>query len=558
MNVASPAPAAPSRPRFGKFLLDFARKQSSDAESGEFNGRLLARRQAGTAAVFLLTGLWIWWMIARRFTIQGDEGIFVEGARRVLSGQVPYKDFFILMGPGTFWLQALALRVFGVTLAGSRAIMILDLSILAACVFWLVSRRLSLSYAAWTATLLVFLESSDRGIMIPTHRWDSAALGMLAITICASRPRRLTVFAAGCCAGFAAWTTLPVALVAAELGVWLWLEDRPKIVPFLAGCVAVSIGCAGVLALQGALGPMFEHMFWTASNYGHANYLPYGSLFGQGYGQFFDGAQAFEVPVRALVVFGLILPVLLPPLAVLAFPWWRGDSLLRLLFLGGAALVASTYPRTDLSHLTYAAPVFYALTAILAASIPWATLRVSLLSLCTVSALLYAGNALARHGEEETIATSVGAIRGPHDDIAFVRDLQREVPSGSSLFVFPYLPMASFLTLGSNPTRYSFLQPGMMNEQDESMVLADLAKAPPDRVLYFDFPEWEVLKIWPPSDRSHLRFRRLEAYFSAHYHRSNVIHTPKRDFEILEHETGDRGGDPEARITPGSDPPPRR
>src|SRR5580692_2982013 len=107
-------------------------------------------RRAGAALTFVLALLWLSWIVLRRFSITFDEGIFVDGARRILAGQVPYRDFFIVMGPGTFWLQALALHVFGITLAASRAVMVLDLSIMAACVFWLVS-RVNAVYAAWTA-----------------------------------------------------------------------------------------------------------------------------------------------------------------------------------------------------------------------------------------------------------------------------------------------------------------------------------------------------------------------------------------------------------------------
>jgi len=82
----------------------------------------------------------------------------------------------------------LALRVFGVTLAASRAVMILELSAMAACVFWLVS-RVNAVYAAWTAAVLVILESGEPGVAFPTHRWDSAAFATLALTICAAQPR---------------------------------------------------------------------------------------------------------------------------------------------------------------------------------------------------------------------------------------------------------------------------------------------------------------------------------------------------------------------------------
>ena len=109
----------------------------------------------GAMAVFVLSLLWLSWIVLRRFSITFDEEhLRRTGSRRILSGQVPYRDFFIVMGPGTFWLQALALRVFGITLAASRAILLLDLAILATCVFWLVSRQLGVVYAGLTAALL--------------------------------------------------------------------------------------------------------------------------------------------------------------------------------------------------------------------------------------------------------------------------------------------------------------------------------------------------------------------------------------------------------------------
>jgi hypothetical protein len=490
--------------------------------------------------VFVLAGLWAWWIIGRRFSITFDEGIYVDGARRILEGQVPYRDFFIVMGPGTFWLQALALRVFGMTLGASHAILILDLAVLTACVFWLVSRQLGLGYAAWTAALMLILETAVPGIAIPSHRWDSTALLTLAITICASNSSRWAIAAAGGCAAFAAWTTPPVAIVGLVILIWLWMEDRGNIPTYLITCAAVSCCCAGVLAAQGALQPMLAQLLWNGSNYSHANYLPYGTLFGRGYSQFFEGSTPYEIPVRALVVLGLLVPILLPPIAALCFPQWRGNPALRLLFLGGAALVASTYPRMDLPHLTYAAPVFYALLAIIAASIPWPKLQTGLLAVGTLLLTLFAWNALARHFHETTLQTRVGTVRTAPEDAAFLRDLEHEVPSGSSLFVFPYLPIASFLTLTNNPSRYSYLQPGMMDSRDESAALADLRRCPPDRVLYFDLSEKELLETWPASNPASLRFRELDAYLASNYRPVATIQAAKRRFQILELQTGSK------------------
>jgi hypothetical protein len=128
----------------------------------------------------------------------------------------------------------------------------------------------------------------------------------------------------------------------------------------------------------------------------------------------------------------------------------------------------------------------------------------------------------------------VGVIRASREDISFVRGLEQEIPRGSSLFVFPYLPIASFLTVSQSPTRYSYLQPGMMGGPDEASVLADLRGRPPARVLYFNLGERELMGIWPASDPSRLRFRALETYLSANYHQVGAIPTAKRTFDILE------------------------
>jgi hypothetical protein len=188
----------------------------------------------------------------------------------------------------------------------------------------------------------------------------------------------------------------------------------------------------------------------------------------------------------------------------------------------------------DLPHLTYAAPLFYALVAILAASIPWPKLPVAMFAGASLLVTVFAWNAIAQHSQETTLETNVGSVRAAHDDMLFVRDLQRKVPKGSSLFVFPYLPIASFLTLSQNPTRYSYLQPGMMSDQDEAAALAELRKSPPARVLYFDLDERELLEIWPASDPGRLRFHGLETYLASNYHQVGCIRTPKRTFEILE------------------------
>ena len=83
---------------------------------------------------------WDGWRPRDSCSALNDEGIYLDGGLRVLHGQVPYKDFFSLTGPGTFALMAASFRVFGPTLAAARMPVVWDLAILTACLFWLVSK----------------------------------------------------------------------------------------------------------------------------------------------------------------------------------------------------------------------------------------------------------------------------------------------------------------------------------------------------------------------------------------------------------------------------------
>ncbi|MEO5923089.1 MAG: hypothetical protein ABIR70_04610 [Bryobacteraceae bacterium] len=141
---------------------------------------------------------------------------------------------------------------------------------------------------------------------------------------------------------------------------------------------------------------------------------------------------------------------------------------------------------------------------------------------------------ITRYFSETPLESNVGTIRAAGSDIALLRGLRSNIPRGSDLFVFPYLPIAYFLTLSQNPTRYSYLQPGMMSDADESAVLTELRAAPPTRVLYYNIPEEQILRIWPHSDPTRLRMRRIEAYLAEHYKTSNEISYQGGSFRVME------------------------
>src|SRR6185437_10625882 len=52
-------------------------------------------------------------LFLRYSSLELDEGIVLQGAERVLRGQIPYRDFFTFYTPGSFYLVALVFRIFG-------------------------------------------------------------------------------------------------------------------------------------------------------------------------------------------------------------------------------------------------------------------------------------------------------------------------------------------------------------------------------------------------------------------------------------------------------------
>ncbi|MEP7353087.1 MAG: hypothetical protein ABI824_07630 [Acidobacteriota bacterium] len=488
--------------------------------------------QLATLATFVATSMFLFWFTAQRFVVSGDEGTVLDGARRLLAGQALYRDFFTPMAPGSYWLGAIVLKIFGVTLAASRITTILDLSALAACICWLVSYRVNEWYGAWVAVVFVLLGSADPALLLPNQRWDSAAFATVALTIVASGGRPAYVFLAGALAAFAVWSTASFGLVILAMGTVLWFRNPGRFWPFLYGACALSVACLTVLSLQDSLIPMLNQLSISLHSAG-SSYASYGSRSG-GYTDLLANANGWKLIVGALITLGLILPAVLPIVVAALFLSNRKTLSIQLLFLGAIAILATNFPRFDVEHLIYSAPIFYALGAIFLAGLPWKPVQEAALYAATGLTLVLCFYGLWNHTKLDTVVTPVGTVNASADDAAFLRRLQEEIPTGSRTFVFPDLPIAYFMTLGENPTHYSYLRPGRVGLQDEITALDELRINPPKRIIYSDLPEWRVVKLWPGGDPLRLRMGLIENYLATNYHSISTIPYSGGNVQILE------------------------
>jgi hypothetical protein len=183
----------------------------------------------------------------------------------------------------------------------------------------------------------------------------------------------------------------------------------------------------------------------------------------------------------------------------------------------------------DISHLQFA----FGFALLFAAFTLPGRLRVVLASVLTFGALLFAGVTLDQRLHSAPLESRVGRLVGDSNAITFAKAIQTAVKPGESLFVFPYLPLAYFLTGGKNPTRYSYLQPGMMNTQDEADAVSDLERNPPLLVLYSHVDAAAYLRVFPSSRPQDLAMPRIESWLAANYSRDPTQSLAGTGFDLL-------------------------
>ncbi len=305
--------------------------------------------------------------------------------------------------------------------------------------------------------------------MTAQHRWDSAAFSLVAIALCTHaqidkrRPWWLAV--SGALMVLAAFATPSVALLGVVTLAWLaWRRElRLGAWWFLAGMLAASAALLLALYLNGILGPLAGQILWLSKNYSAVNVMPYGSIIG-GYRALFEGAAEWELGIRAWLVFCIALPAVLPIVSLAGGAAYllrstERDQMIRgvllYLLLCVATLTISLYPRADVEHLSFIAPLPYALAGILAyRSIPvrfWTWLMLWMAVWAVAFVVVAAGRP---RGQE--LLSPAGAIRVNADERQSIDSLLTHVHPRDSLFVFPYKPLLYFLTQTENPTRYSY------------------------------------------------------------------------------------------------------
>lgn len=467
-------------------------------------------RRPSTIAIllFAVAALLSWKLTGNYFSAGIDEGIYLNGGRRIAAGERLYVDFFGFVGPVTYWLQAGLYRWFGNHLPELRLSTALSVGAIVAGIFQL-GRYLAGTTCGVVGSVLwmaVWLDLPNR--MEVNHRWVSMAFYALAMaTLLRERDSRsrLADAVAGALVGAAVCTTPSFLVSALLIGLALVVLDRERFLPYLLGA-AIACGSVGlILGLQGAIGPFLTSLQWAADNYTQANRFPYGYFSGNLPRQYFLQVYmgAISIPLALGAALGMFA--------------WKREKQLLLPFVLCLALLCTAYPKCDAYSLHFiSGPFFVMLFSLLYRLVP-GPLRNLAEGLSLAVAVYLLVGAATLQDRLTLIPTRAGLLMGDEASARAMEQLEQQIPARSEVYIYPYLTGLYSLLDVQTHSRLEYLQPGMMTAADEKAVLQDLRQRPPQIVFWQEFPDSDITRIWPSSNPGRHRFTALEAWIREHY-----------------------------------------
>ena len=401
------------------------------------------------------------------YGMSGDEGVLLNGAERMLRGSRIYVDFFEFLPPGGFVLTAAWFSIAGISVGSARSLAILTIVGIACFTYlacWQASKNAPLS-----AVLATFWVVMSQGALTGvSHHWLTTLFSMVAAwaalaNIEHARHWLRWPLIAGAAAGMAAMVTPhrgALAMLAAATAFLNLRRPRTELIAYLFACALVPAAMLAYVIGHHALAAAFDDVIrFTAGRYWPIQIVPFG----------FGGLNP---PLKILFPLTALLTLLV------CTPDWRNCLRDRLLLSCAAFAVASflgCFPRPDLAHIAFAAPLTFPLLACCMSRLTqrWRPMWWRYRYIVVVAAGVVIG--FVGISVIHFLQISQGALRAeivptPRGRVAFINhpgapELVARIaatPSADAFFFYPLDAMLSFLTAREQVSKYENFMPEYM------------------------------------------------------------------------------------------------
>ena len=390
------------------------------------------------------------------FTL-GDEAVLLNGAERMLRGSRIYVDFFEFPPPGGFVLTEAWFSIVGSSLASVRSLVILTI-VGIACFTFLACRQASRN-APLSAALTTGWVFMSQGEWTQTNpHWLTTEFSMIAAwavltSVEAPQARLRWPLIAGVAAGAAGMVIPTRGALAMLAGATAFLNVRryrTELIAYVLGGAIVPAGLLAYLVGQHALMAAFDDVIrFTAERYSSIQGVPFGW-----------GVVPRDLPLKYLYPLAGVL-------ALIAGIRDPRDRLLRSCVAFGVAGLAGCFPRPDMAHIGFTAPLALPLLACCMTRLtrPWRPVYRYLIAVVVIALCVPSARAFSWFVERVLAAQTVPTPRGR---VAFIRMPEAPAllariaatPSGDAYFFYPYMPMLSFLTAREQVSKYDIFQFG--------------------------------------------------------------------------------------------------
>lgn len=491
----------------------------------------------------LFSGAVLYWASLPHSLQAADESVHLYEAKRLLEGEVLYRDFFNFITPGWFYLMAALFWLFGTSIDTARLSMAVAHG-LTMVLIYLSCRRLGLRPALSWPPALAYLVICQSAFPLVSQHWISTLLCAALLFVCAGRThaRSSWVWAAALVLGLLISVQQQRgAFMAVAVVVWLFADARlrrshadvPPAQQTLAQAarltggttLVVGVGLAVAAFKSGFASVWYALVTFPLVNYRNAMSCPWGdvNLLSGWYAQFTFAHVLKYLPA-----------VLVPSAARLAWLWLRRRDLvtaqrllLLLIFSAASALSIAYFP--DFIKISFIAFVFFVAAAEnlewLARSVPAPARVTQSLVWIAGAALLVAGGRhlydnrlLLRRAYPVSHDTAFGRIDYASADEAHLRDqldtLLAATPS-RELYGYPILADLYLTVPAHNPTPYGFFFAAGYHSPEQVQQVIDILAArklpyivalpgfqkPDDPVFRYITEEYEPLSAKPLAGR---------------------------------------------------------